>query len=341
MTADRWAVRRYASFDHHALGAERWNAVSAAGRTRSIFQEWLWQRCWWDSFGRGELLLTTVEDREAIRVIAPIFIDGGMAFLVGAGASDYLDLIGQSDHPEVMELLLRSVIEHCPELVGFRFYLVPDSSPTGGLLRKTAAGLGFECHDEGSIAAPVLDFVGEETARAAAGRTSLVRHERRLQREGRLVVHHFRNAEDILPRLDAFFAQHEKRWAGTPFPSQFLKPEQRAFYRRMALHADESGFLRFTVVEWNDEPIAFHFGFCHGGTFLWYKPSFAIEHARRSPGEILLRHLILAAAEEGASRFDFGIGDERFKSRFANRIETVRTWGLYPRNHEKRCASSS
>jgi CelD/BcsL family acetyltransferase involved in cellulose biosynthesis len=88
--------------------------------------------------------------------------------------------------------------------------------------------------------------------------------------------------------------------------------------------------LRFTRVDWNDRPIAFHFGFCHAGRFLWYKPSFAIDLARRSPGEVLLRHLLLAAAAEGATAFDFGLGNEAFKHRFATHTRRVRTWGLYP-----------
>ena len=62
----------------------------------------------------------------------------------------------------------------------------------------------------------------------------------------------------------------------------------------------------------------------------WQKPAFAIDLARRSPGEVLLRQLLLAAIAEGATVFDFGLGDEPFKHRFATRIRHVHTWGLYP-----------
>ena len=63
---------------------------------------------------------------------------------------------------------------------------------------------------------------------------------------------------------------------------------------------------------------------------MWYKPSFAIDLARRSPGEVLLRQLILAAIEEGAKTFDFGLGDEAFKNRFATHVNKVNTYSLYP-----------
>jgi CelD/BcsL family acetyltransferase involved in cellulose biosynthesis len=64
------------------------------------------------------------------------------------------------------------------------------------------------------------------------------------------------------------------------------------------------------------------------GSFLWYKPSFQISLARRSPGEVLLRQLLLTAYAEGAATFDFGIGDEPFKYRFASTVPHVRTWTL-------------
>ena len=42
-----------------------------------------------------------------------------------------------------------------------------------------------------------------------------------------------------------------------------------------------------------------------------------------------MRQLLLAAAAEGTHTFDFGLGDEAFKSRFATRVDVVRNWGLY------------
>jgi len=62
----------------------------------------------------------------------------------------------------------------------------------------------------------------------------------------------------------------------------------------------------------------------------WYKPAFAIGLARRSPGEVLLRQLLLAAIAAGATVFDFGLSDEPFKHRLAMRIRHVHRWRLYP-----------
>jgi CelD/BcsL family acetyltransferase involved in cellulose biosynthesis len=167
-------------------------------------------------------------------------------------------------------------------------------------------------------------------ARVATRKKSLVRHENYFRREGRLVVQHCRTADEVLPQLAAFFAQHTARWAAADSPSLFEQPDWRSFYERWTQVADGRGWLRFTRVEWDGRPIAFHYGICYRGSYIWYKPTFAIELARRSPGMVLLRQVLLAALEEGAHTFDFGIGDEAYKHRFATHVNRVRTWGLYP-----------
>ena len=161
-----------------------------------------------------------------------------------------------------------------------------------------------------------------------------MRHENFFLREGQLRVEHLSESREVLPQLEEFFAQHIGRWAETDSPSLFLDEAQRRFYEQWTRAAGERGWLRFMRVEWAGKAIAFHYGMSYRGRYLWYKPSFAMELARHSPGEVLLRQLLLAAIDEGASLFDFGIGDEAFKYRFATEVNRVRTWGLYPKRKE-------
>ena len=93
-----------------------------------------------------------------------------------------------------------------------------------------------------------------------------------------------------------------------------------------------TGWLRFTRVEWNDRPIAFHFGLCFHRRFLYGIPSFDIAMERHSPGNVLLRHLLLAAIEEDAAVFDFGLGEEEYKYGFATGEVRLVTLGIYPKS---------
>ncbi len=302
----------------HDVPREAWNRLAP-----SVFQTWEWQHTWWESFGRGKLLLFALRYQEKIEAIAPLFSDGGMIFLVGSGGSDYLDLLGRWNS-DAMDDLIGAAISETPGFVGIRFYLVPDSSCTSKLLNTAAQRRAMQCWDEGDLPAPLLDLTFGERA---AEKDSLRRRETWFSREGDLQIQTCRPTEDD---LHAFFEQHVARWKGASQPSLFLEPQQRAFYQGIAARGSAAGWFRFMRIDWNGLPIAFHFGFHYRGEFLWYKPSFDVQLAKRSPGELLLRRLILQAMEEGATIFDFGIGDEPFKHRFATATRTVRTWGLYP-----------
>jgi CelD/BcsL family acetyltransferase involved in cellulose biosynthesis len=54
----------------------------------------------------------------------------------------------------------------------------------------------------------------------------------------------------------------------------------------------------------------------------WYKPSFDPAYSRHSPGLVLLHYLVKDAVERGLDEFDFTVGAESFKLRFANEIRT-------------------
>jgi CelD/BcsL family acetyltransferase involved in cellulose biosynthesis len=315
-----------------AIPPAQWQQLLARSDSNVVFLTREWQQTWWDVYGRGTLLLAAVRRSDDIVALAPLFADeDGMVYFVGSGGcgSDYLDFVGDISKPEILDALLATIREHVEHFVGFRFYLVPERSRTGGLLRQAAERLGLDLYDEGEMPAPVLNLDVADAAEAAVNKKSLRRHERFFERTGRVEARDLRRGDEILPHLDEFFEQHVGRWQPTPFPSLFLKERHREFYRRLVDAASDAAWLRFTRIEWQDRAIAMHFGFCYNGNFLWYKPAFAIDLARHSPGEVLLRRLLLSAIDEKAATFDFGLGDEPFKQRFATATTLVRTWGLY------------
>jgi len=319
--------------DFRACDAGWWSELLASGETDNVFLTHPWQSAWWQTFGRGRLLLVVAEAGGRPLALAPLFWDSGMIFFTGSGGSDYLDFVGDCREPGVLEALLDTARRHVPQFLGFRFYHLPEQSDTGTRLQQAAPQLGMVCYEEGELAAPALCFDRwPKEQRPPADKTSLVRHERGFRRQGQLDVVHFRRPEEIRPQLEEFFEQHVKRWEPTSSPSLFRDQRQREFYLRVTNALGPQGWLRFTRLEWNARPVAFHFGTCYRGTYLWYKPSFDIELARLSPGEVLLRQLLLAAVAEGAHTFDFGLGDEPFKQRFATQVRRVKTWGLYPRH---------
>jgi CelD/BcsL family acetyltransferase involved in cellulose biosynthesis len=199
-------------------------------------------------------------------------------------------------------------------------------------LQAAAERLDLSCVDEGAIVAPAISMRRDTLhAQACARKQSLRRHENSFRKLGELVVTHAADGAWILPQLTAFFEQHVARRAVTGSASLFEDVASRAFYRRLTELAGATGWLRFTRVDWNGHPIAFHYGSNYRGRYVYGVPSFEVALRDRSPGEVLVRQLLLASIDEGATSFDFGVGDEPYKYRFATHEATLRTWGLYPR----------
>lgn len=317
-------------FEDPALLPEEWNALLALGSTDVVFLTWQWQKAWWEAFGRGKLLLIIAKQEEKNIAIASMFADEGMIFFTGSGGSDYLDFIGNIQDPNILEGMLALAMKCVPGFVGFRFYHVPEYSSSNGILEYVANLNGWDFYHEGELFSPVMGFAEDPAAaNAAPNKKSLLRHEGWFKRNGILTIEHLTRASGILPQLNSFFEQHIKRWEQTPYPSLFLDLKKRFFYQRLVEIASASGWLRFTRVVWNDHSIAYHFGFNYKGSFFWYKPSLDISLSNYSPGEVLLRQLLLKSINENAHTFDFGLGEESFKERFATSKIKVNTWGVY------------
>ena len=148
-------------FDDPLLVPERWMALLRTSDTDVVFLTWHWQRAWWKTFGRGRLLLIAVEQGGQIQALAPLFADAGMIFFVGSGGSDYLDFIGDISEAEVLDRILQTARESVEDFLGFRFYLVPDESRTGSLLKAAARRLGYQFFDEGEMIAPRYDVAAD------------------------------------------------------------------------------------------------------------------------------------------------------------------------------------
>lgn len=336
-------TRVLVGFDDPAFGPDGWDALLAESGCDNIYLTWQYQRTWWETFQRGQLLLVVAERGGRPVALAPLYAQSKMVYFIGSEfESDYLDFIGDVSDAGVLDALLQTARENVPDFLGFHFYFVPDKSDTGKRLAEAAGRLGLRCYETEDMIAPVLDIAAQpEVAVATANKRRLVKLERFFERDGTLAVHHLRSAEEIIPNLRPFFEQHISRWADAPGnPSRFLYEKVPVLIERFTRVAGPRGMLRFTRIEWHGRPIAFHYGYCYRGRYFWGIPSFAKDLARHSPGQVLLGHVLRAAIEEGARLFDFGTGDHAFKLRFATHTQHVRTWELYPTGEGRRADGS-
>ena len=303
-----------------------WNNLVAHSDANHPFVLWGWLTAWYRSFGTRHQPIIVRARRSGRLVGAAAFAEcDGVVELAGRGPSDYLEILlsnrlDAEAATACCDLILATVRGHVRAFRCFNLVQVRSDSitakclhgPSHGFLESTGPPQPAPCMDMSSVG-------------KALRKQSLRRHERGLERLGSVSRFTFTRADDVLPQLDDFFELHRQRWARTRFPSLFHDARNREFYRTLTESLDSSGALRFSTVRLDDRLVAAHYGFYVGGRFVWYKPCFDPALARHSPGEVMIKYLLEFARSEGARIFDFTIGDEAFKMRFATTVRNVVT----------------
>ena len=323
---------------------ERWGAVPGleAAWTNllkrsprsTVFQTFQWHLCWWKAFGGPhELFVVLGYVGSDLVGIAPMMITrekGPMSQgrsqlrFIGSinNASDYCDFITDPRVPQALPALLDDMRVGSIGCDRIELSNFPSHSPHRAQIIEYFENRDARITVEFQAEAPVRILGDRQGDVRAANKSSLKRHTKYFEKAGDLRFHQCGSEDEILGYLDSFFDQHKSRRAQTGSPSQFLDPAQQVFYRELVTQAFRHGWLRFDVVLFNGAPLAFHFGFEYQRRFIWYKPTFDVEFSSKSPGEVLMKFLLEDAIRRDLEEFDFTVGSEPFKYRFANRIRS-------------------
>jgi CelD/BcsL family acetyltransferase involved in cellulose biosynthesis len=318
------------------LSPGQWNELVVRNETNSIFQTFEWFDSWWRTFGgEGRLFFLAVRRREQIIGFATLMLRRHLGFrqleLAGTGSADYQDFVLPIDKAAAIQAIGRFLSANRRRWDRLYLVNIPDTSSTLGLLLASAEDNRLAMIQEARVRCPTLIVADDEAAvKKLISKYSMRRPHNWFSRRGNLRFRHVATLEEILGMLPKFFDQHVRRWRAAGKPSLFECTEQRTFYTTLAGALHSSGSLLFSVVEFNDEPIAFHYGFDYSKAVTWYKPSFEVALAKRSPGLLLTQQLIEDTLNRSRRELDFTIGDEPFKSRFANHARLNSHVSVYP-----------
>lgn len=296
---------------------EGWLRLWLQAPRPEVFMHHAWVRQILKVYGvQKGLHCMVVEDADGVlRGVLPLIRDfSGKLRFIGDPRSDYSDVLcAPDDGPSVVRLIIEAL--GSPRVL--RLHAVPENSSLMAALRKTdwrhRLTLDFE------EACPAIEFDEDGlVVQTLLKKDSLRRHEKKVAKLGTLSLRKLETQNDALAALPVLFDQHVARWRKTASPSLFENEDHRQFYEQLVRDEVMWTMVDFRLLLAGDRVVATHFGFFAMKRFLWYKPTFDPEIAELGPGEVLLKHLIGAAAAEGASEFDFTRGNEGFKQRFAN-----------------------
>jgi CelD/BcsL family acetyltransferase involved in cellulose biosynthesis len=327
---------------------EAWNRLVERAQTNTVFQTYECHASWWKAFGSGsKLFVVLARAGQELVGIAPLMITERLILgrryrvvqFVGTRSFDYADFIVDRDRPDVLPLLIGNVLERLPRYNLLYLRDIPGASSTLGELRAFLKTRRVPSDIRMLYEAPTRLFNNPPEDRALPKKKSLKRHHRYFEKAGRLEFRNCATAEEAVPYLDVFFEQHIARRSATDTPSAFHDLRARTFLRELTQTLSPKGWLLFSILLFNDRPVAMHFGFEYGGRIIWYKPAFDISYADHSPGEVLMKYLLEYALERNVAEFDFTIGAEPYKYRYANHIRAnyaVRAFSQWPEYHVTR-----
>ncbi len=317
------------SFDDPRLGRERWDEILRCGTTNVVCLTWHWQKTWWETFGRGELLIVVAEKNGVPVALASLMAIDGMVYFVGSKGSDCLDFSGDVSDPDVLYAILITAREHVSGFIGFKFCFVPEYSPTGRLLEQISERLGLAHCLRDEWVTPVVDLSKNAAEVQAKLQRSLLRRENYFREQGRFDVQVETESVRIEPYLAEFFHFHQTEWETKQIESELATPPQRAFLTRVLEAMAKEGFARMLRLEWEGQFLAAEFAFYYRGTHFSAPWCYNIAFAKRCPGHVLLRQSVLAAVAAGLHTYDLGLGDQEYKFRLPVRTFLSQTWGLY------------
>lgn len=314
-----------------------WGRLWALAPRHHAFNGPAWTAAWAGSRGTGlDLFAPVVRDGQGIVGLLPLVRDAdGVLRFHGRPECDYADMLAA---PEGASLILEQTIRALVSERGWRRAELDNVREDGILaaaLDELPADLRGLVSVERQAPCPAVSVAagGAGVFAALAAKDKLRQYHRKLARLGEVHFQHLELREEILAQLPGFFRQHQERSVLAGRDSQFLDARPRRFYEELVRTMDPASELRFGVLRVGERIAACHFGFEANGRFLFYKPTFDVALWDYSPGQVLLRALFEYADARKLAVFDFTIGDEEYKHRFANevvhtlRITIARTGG--------------
>lgn len=295
-----------------------WDVLWRSLESPTPFQSSAWLLPWWEVFGTGEPSTFTFEAEGGLVGLAPFYAAPGRRGtelrLLGAGISDYLDVLVAPGHrPEMADALSSALASASTEWTFCGFDRLRPSS----VLWEVQVPAPFVEARSDDEPCPILALPG--TGGLAALGTHLAKHVRNARargaRAGTMTIE--RAGADVLSAtLERLYAMHGARWAKAGRAGVLGDPRVRRFHHLAAPRLHASGILRLSTLTIGGRPAAVHYGLRAGATYCSYIGGFDPALAHLGPGMLALAAAVEEAMAEGVSAFDFLGGREAYKYRW-------------------------
>ena len=282
-----------------------WDALWRRTDRTTPFQSPHWLMPWWRAFGTAQPRVVAVRRGGALAGVLPAYVldepQGRKLLPIGAGTTDYLDLLGEGADEAVDALLRRAAAEG---VGACDFIDVPPGSPLRSARPPPPWSAAWS---EGSVC-PVLRL----DSMPSTIRRKLRMNRNRAERAGGWVVESA-TAETAGTALDALVTLHQGRWTGANQPGALSDPAVLAFQRLAVPRLQAAGLLRLCVLRIGGMVAAANLALLGTGRIYFYLSGFDRSQQFVSPGSLLLGAMLDEARAEGRAEAHFLRGGEAYK----------------------------
>jgi CelD/BcsL family acetyltransferase involved in cellulose biosynthesis len=302
-----------------------WKRLWDESSRPEIFNSFDYVSAWWSIHGPSYGVFTpVVYDGARVVAILPLVMHHGVLHFFCFTDADFFDVLCEKGVEQQALSLIFSGLRR--QRAQWRWAVLDNVPQDSTLLRSGAwvRGSGIRSVARPINICPTLDLRegrDESFERLIGGKRNR-QEERRLQRFGDISFTHLESRDQVRGALAGFFQQHTDRWAVEGVRGRFTNEASRKFYAAMVERLDPARELRFSVLRAGGKDMAYHLGFESHGRMLFFKPTFDVDYWEFSPGKVLLQKLLQYAKDTGLEEFDFSIGDEDYKKKFANDLRT-------------------
>ncbi|HKY86653.1 MAG TPA: GNAT family N-acetyltransferase [Pseudorhodoplanes sp.] len=161
---------------------------------------------------------------------------------------------------------------------------------------------------------------------SSSTRSRLRNKEKKLQKLKDYRYVRARTAPEVDFQLASFFKQKAEKFTALGLHDVFADPGVEGFIRAACHEGLDAGkpVIELHALEADGEMLALFSGIHDGQRFTSnFNSHTGSDHARHSPGLILLQYLVADCADRGFASFDIGPGEARYKSSFCKDLEPI------------------
>ena len=321
------SIKRYEDF---CALKEKWQCLFGQIAEKNIFLSWQWfDLCWRHYSEEAKPLIVIVEDDERVIAIAPLMnTSRGMrsfgrkliGFLDANDNADYRDFLVSKGEEKSIELVFDYLLKK-KRWAKIDLKRICGSSPNAEAIRGVCAGIDRPYVYRTNCVSPRVQIKGtweDYYSGLSKGlrqdiRTSI----NKFAKSGHLCFE-VADKETLQVYLDELFHMHGKRQRGKAGISVFEGEQNQAFFRDVVGTFTNLGLCEISVLKIDEKIISAVLGLTFNDTYYYWIPSFDPGYVKYSPGKLHLYYLMQSCFQHGFKLFDFMIGDEAYKLRWAN-----------------------